>query len=231
VRVLAGLDALSYLSNGAVTITPDSVSITGNTGNPDANALISRLFSEKLGEAERFSINVTYQEQLDPVAGLPTPDECETEIAGLQVIRKISFEPGSDTVDAESRKTMDDIAELLKKCGPINLEIGGHTDSQGREIMNQQLSQSRAQAVLNGLRERRVLTSSYTAVGYGETQPIADNDTEEGREANRRIEFKLIRPEPIKETETTLESVEQGGTDQDAVQEPAQDEGTPDDQN
>lgn len=231
VRVLAGLDALAYLSNGAVTVTPDSVRVTGNTGNPDANALISRLFSEKLGEAERFDIDVTYQEKLDPVAGLPTPNECEAQIAEMQALRKISFEPGSDTVDAESRKTMDDISELLKRCGPIKLEIGGHTDSQGREVMNQQLSQARAQAVLNGLRTRRVLTSSFSAVGYGETQPIADNGTEEGREANRRIEFKLIRPEPIKETKTSLESLEQPAAEQGAEQDPAQDEGTPDDQN
>jgi OOP family OmpA-OmpF porin len=74
--------------------------------------------------------------------------------------------------------------------------------------MNQQLSQARAQSILNELRGRRIPTSSYTAVGYGETQPIADNDTEEGREENRRIEFRLIRPEPVASTETGLEALE-----------------------
>lgn len=74
--------------------------------------------------------------------------------------------------------------------------------------MNQQLSQARAQSILNELRGRRIPTSSYTAVGYGETQPIADNDTEEGREANRRIEFRLIRPEPVEASETGLEALE-----------------------
>ncbi|MDW3117574.1 MAG: hypothetical protein R8G60_07105 [Roseovarius pacificus] len=59
------------------------------------------------------------------------------------------------------------------------------------------------------MRKRRVLTSSFTAKGYGESQPIADNDTEEGREANRRIEFRLIRPKPVKEEQTTLESLEE----------------------
>lgn len=102
---------------------------------------------------------------------------------------------------------MDEIAELLQLCGDIPLVIGGHTDSQGREVMNQQLSQERAQAVVDALRQRRVLTASYEVRGYGEEQPIATNDTEEGREANRRIEFKLRRPEPVEETETTLESI------------------------
>jgi len=93
----------------------------------------------------------------------------------------------------------------------LRMEIAGHTDSQGRETMNEALSKSRALAVLNALRDRRVATSSFTAEGYGETKPIASNDTEEGREANRRIEITLVRPEPIAETETTLESEEQTG--------------------
>jgi OOP family OmpA-OmpF porin len=58
--------------------------------------------------------------------------------------------------------------------------------------MNLGLSQSRADAVLNGLLAREVLVSNLTAQGYGESQPIADNDTEEGRERNRRIEFRLL---------------------------------------
>ena len=241
VRVLTGLDALAHLSNGAVTITPENVKVMGNTGNPEANAEISRLLSEKLGEAQKFNIDVTYQKKLDPVAGLPTPDECIEEIKTIQAERKISFEPGSDTIDGASRQTVDAISEVLKKCGPIQLEIGGHTDSQGREVMNQQLSQARAQAVLNGLRARRVLTSSYTAVGHGETNPIADNKTEEGREENRRIEFKLIRPEPIPETKTTLESTEkpiddleqEGTSDPEVTNDPAagSDQGIPDDKN
>jgi OmpA-OmpF porin, OOP family len=76
------------------------------------------------------------------------------------------------------------------------MEIGGYTDSQGREEMNQALSQRRADSVLSALLARRVLTSNLTSFGYGEENPIADNDTEEGREANRRIEFRLIGVEP-----------------------------------
>ncbi|PIE15120.1 MAG: hypothetical protein CSA70_00545 [Rhodobacterales bacterium] len=229
VRVLAGLEALAKLSNGAVTVTPDLVDVHGNTGNPEANAEISRLLSEKLGETQRFAINVTYQKKLDPVLGLPTADECEAEIARIQQKSKISFEPGSDTLDEGSRKTLDEIATWLKRCGEIRMEIGGHTDSQGRESMNQSLSQARAQAVLNGLRERRVLTSTFTAKGYGEAEPIANNKTEAGREANRRIEFKVIRPKPVAEITTTLEGAEQTAPADDAGQNPAQDEGTPDD--
>lgn len=96
----------------------------------------------------------------------------------------------------------------------MRLEIQGHTDSQGREEMNQNLSQARAQSVLNELRARRVVTSTFAAKGYGESTPIADNGTEDGREANRRIEFKLIRPA------ATAESAEDSTGDEPAGEEP-----------
>ena len=229
-RVLAGLEALSRLSNGAVVVTPDTLSITGNTGNQNASSEIAGVLAEKLGESEEFEIDVTYQEKLDPLLGIPTPEECEAMIVEIIGDRKITFEPGSATLDAATRDIMDEIAELLQLCGDIPLVIAGHTDSQGREVMNQQLSQARAQAVLDALRQRRVLTASYEVIGYGEEQPIATNDTEEGREANRRIEFKLRRPEPVEETETTLESVEQSApTDETTEDEGAED--TTDEQN
>ncbi len=84
----------------------------------------------------------------------------------------------------------------------------GFTDSQGRDEMNLSLSQDRAESVLDALRMRRVPVAAFEAVGYGEANPIADNETEEGREANRRIEFSLIVPEGVEEP-TTLEGMEQ----------------------
>jgi OOP family OmpA-OmpF porin len=207
-RVLAGLEALSRLSNGAIIVTPDSLSVTGNTGHENAGSEIAGLLADKLGEAEEFEIDVTYQEKLDPLLGIPTPEECEAQIVQIIGDRKISFEPGSATLDASAKDILDDVAELLKLCGDIPLVIAGHTDSQGREVMNQQLSQERAQSVLNALRNRRVLTASYEVRGYGEAEPIASNDTEVGREANRRIEFKVRQPESVSDAETSLEETE-----------------------
>ncbi|QIE45792.1 OmpA family protein [Pseudohalocynthiibacter aestuariivivens] len=236
VRVLTGLEALAYLSNGAVVVEPEMLRVVGNTGHKTASAQIAGLLAEKLGEAEQFEIDVTYQEKLDPVASIPTPEECIALIAEQQVGRKLNFEPGSSTIDSNGADIVNDIAEILENCGEIQIEIGGYTDSQGREAMNQQLSQARANAVLDALRARRILTSSYSAVGHGEANPIADNDTEEGREANRRIEFRLIVPETTEETETGLEALEDAGqeetdADEDPADDPAAEEGTADEQN
>ncbi|MFD1195681.1 OmpA family protein [Seohaeicola saemankumensis] len=192
VRVLAGLEALSRLTSGQTTVLPDQLTVTGATGNDRASAQIAALLAQKLGEAADYTINVTYDEALDPVAALPTPQDCIRRINAILSTRKINFEPGSDTPDAAAAGIINDIADILKECGELKLEISGHTDSQGRAEMNQRLSEARALAVLNALRARRVLTSSITSVGYGMDQPIADNGSEEGREANRRIEFRLI---------------------------------------
>lgn len=206
-RVLAGLEGLGKLANGALTVTPNNINITGNTGNPNASTELASLFAGKVGEDAAFDVDVIYQKQLDPVLGLPTPEECEAEIAGIVAKGKINFEPGSATIDASALRTMDEIAAVLKRCDNLQLEIQGFTDSQGREEMNLALSQSRAESVLNELRARRVVTSSFKAVGYGEERPIADNSTEAGREANRRIEFRLVRPDPVSPSgETTLEN-------------------------
>jgi OOP family OmpA-OmpF porin len=107
---------------------------------------------------------------------------------------KIVFTPASAEIAPAARPVLDDLAKILVACPPMRLEIGGHTDAQGSEGGNQALSQARAEAVLLAMQGRRVDISGMTAVGYGESKPIADNETEAGREANRRIEFVLTGP-------------------------------------
>lgn len=208
-RVLASIDALSKLSNGSVVVEPDLVTIKGNTGIPTAQADITGLLIEKLGQSAEFDIDVTYVKELDPIAGLPTPEECVAQIGSVTKDRKILFDPGSASITVDTQPVADDIADILKKCSNLRIQIAGYTDSQGGEDMNQQLSQQRATAVLDALRVRRVPVNTFEAVGYGEADPIATNDTEDGREANRRIEFKLIVPEATAEEPTTLEAVEE----------------------
>jgi OOP family OmpA-OmpF porin len=200
-RVLASLEALAHLSSGSIVTQPDVVEIRGLTGNPDAKAEISRILSEKLGASEDYRIAVTYQETLDKLADIPTPQECVYQINQVLDVQKIVFTPSSADIDDIARASIDNIAEIMKSCLDVPMEIGGHTDSQGREVMNQTLSQARASSVVNALLARRVLTTNLTAVGYGESQPIADNKTDDGREANRRIEFKLIEPPEVSPTE------------------------------
>ncbi|WP_347312160.1 OmpA family protein [Defluviimonas sp. SAOS-178_SWC] len=195
IRVLAALEALGELDNGAVQVRPEIIRITGITGSTSASDTVARLLSDRLGEGANYELNIRYDETLDPLLGLPTDEECAGEINAILAAHKINFEPGSAQITADGRDTLDKIAERMKDCADFPMEVGGHTDSQGREEMNLALSTERAQAVIAALMNRRVLTGNLTAEGYGETVPIADNDTEEGREANRRIEFRLVKPQ------------------------------------
>lgn len=196
VRVLAGIEAMSYLVEGNLRVLPDTLSLSGRTGDPDAQATISRLLIERLGQDAAFELEITYDEALDPIAALPTAEECVAQIGTVTARTKITFDPGSDTISGAGMGAIDEIAEILRACAELRLRIAGYTDSQGRDESNLALSQSRAEAVLTALRARRVPVGAFEAVGFGEADPIADNATEAGREANRRIEFSLIGEAP-----------------------------------
>ncbi|MEJ6392798.1 OmpA family protein [Gymnodinialimonas sp. 2305UL16-5] len=192
VRVMAGLTALADLHEGELTVEPGILRLSGRTGDTEMVSQLTRLLSEELGQGADFQLDVTYDEALDPVASLPTPDQCVERIRAIQEETKIAFDPGSTEINDAAGEILDQIAEVLPDCLHVRMEIGGHTDSQGRESMNLNLSQARADAVLNGLLARGILVSNLTAQGYGESQPIASNETEVGREQNRRIAFRLL---------------------------------------
>ena len=192
VRVMSGLTALSVLHEGVLTVEPDTLRLSGRTGDAEIVSQLTRQLSEDLGPGSNFELDVLYDEALDPVASQPTPAQCEERIRDIQDETKITFDPGSTEINGTAGEVLDRIAEILPDCLHVRMEIGGHTDAQGGEGMNLNLSQSRAEAVLNGVLARGVLVTNLTAQGYGESQPIADNDTEEGREQNRRIAFRLL---------------------------------------
>jgi OmpA-OmpF porin, OOP family len=191
VRVLAGLKALAQVEHGKLLVRADLVEVTGVTGSTATRGKITQILSAELGQGQTFKVNVRYDEALDPLAALPTPEECAADVNAVIARTKITFTPSSAEIATTARPVLDELASILSNCPPMQMEIGGHTDAQGSEGGNQALSQARAEAVLLALQGRRVDVSGMTAVGYGETKPIADNDSEEGREANRRIEFVL----------------------------------------
>lgn len=195
VRVFAGLEALSQLHAGRVTVRAETLDIAGVTGDQDARGRVAQVLSDRLGQGAEFTVEVRYEEALDPVASLPTADECLADLNKVQATRKITFAPGSAEIDTDARGVIEALAEVLRDCPPLRMEVAGHTDSQGSEGGNRALSQARAEAVLIALQGRRLPVEGFSARGYGEERPISDNSTEDGREANRRIEFTLL-PQP-----------------------------------
>lgn len=192
VRVLAGLGSLAQLGNGSLLVQEDRLVVRGVTGHQGARQEISRLLSEQLGQGAVFTVDVRYDERLDPTLGLPGPQECVRFANEVLDKGKISFAPGAAEIAADARDSLIKLAEILADCGGYPIEIGGHTDSQGRAETNLALSQQRAEAVLRELDALDVPVEAMVARGYGQAEPIADNGTEAGREANRRIAFRLL---------------------------------------
>lgn len=101
----------------------------------------------------------------------------------------VTFETGKATISPDSAKLLDDAASALKAAAELKVEVGGHTDNVGGAEANMKLSQERAQAVMAALVKRGIAAGRMTAKGYGQTVPVADNRTEDGRAKNRRVEL------------------------------------------
>lgn len=129
-----------------------------------------------------------------------TATEIELLDTGMITTSQIVFKSGSAELDLADTHILDEIGQTLVPWPALQMEIGGHTDSQGSETFNQALSEQRAQAVLDYLSANfpEIAAGQYTVKGYGEAQPVADNDTAEGRALNRRVEFKVLNTETLK---------------------------------
>jgi outer membrane protein OmpA-like peptidoglycan-associated protein len=101
----------------------------------------------------------------------------------------LNFDTNSANLQASSASQLDQIAAMLKGAATLNVEIAGHTDNVGDAAANQKLSEARAAAVVAALSSRGIPAARLTAKGYGATQPVADNRTDDGRAKNRRVEL------------------------------------------
>ncbi|MDB5967973.1 MAG: OmpA family protein [Hydrocarboniphaga sp.] len=139
----------------------------------------------------------------------PPPPPCQTPEAGQKVdlsgcatgdtlvLHGVNFEFDKATLTPDAKAILDPVADALVAAPDIHVEIGGHTDAKGSDEYNRRLSQQRAQSVAQYLASRGVAASRMTAQGHGETQPVADNATEDGRELNRRVELKITESKAL----------------------------------
>lgn len=115
------------------------------------------------------------------------PDGCELRVA--IDLRGVEFDFDKSTLRPESRQTLDEATEVLRQYPDIRVEVAGHTDSIGSDEYNQGLSERRSKAVYDYLVGNGIDAGRLNSQGYGESRPIADNATREGRQRNRRVEL------------------------------------------
>jgi OOP family OmpA-OmpF porin len=126
---------------------------------------------------------------------IDTPKQFQNVIA--KAYDNLTFKTGSAEITQASFTFLDDIANYMKSNPSYELYIVGHTDSQGDEAYNQKLSEDRANAVKTYLNKKGVGEVVLFAEGKGESEPIADNNTPEGREKNRRVVFSVVKLEEV----------------------------------
>ncbi len=228
------LDALALLDTGSIRAQGDEVRITGTGAGEDLEArLLSTLDGRLMSDPEIVVEVEGYAPPVEAPAETPieieTPSvsaaECDTAVARVQADQRIEFAPGSATLDIGSAGPLDAIASVLATCPGTQVFIDAFTDSSGGEDGNMRISQARADSVLDALLARGVFLDRMQAEGFGEVNPIATNETAEGRELNRRIEFRVVDPagqEQDGTPETDDESVDQTEDEGEA------DTGTPD---
>ena len=139
--------------------------------------------------SENFSIEKDYS-QLNPyLKNIPLR---RPEIGETFVLRNVFFDFDKSILKNESHIELDKLVAYLSSNQNLKIEIGGHTDNQGNDDYNMNLSLQRAKSVYNYLISKGISADRMSYKGYGETKPIATNDTEEGRQLNRRTEFKVV---------------------------------------
>jgi OOP family OmpA-OmpF porin len=183
--VVPALGALSRLSTGTLVVTDREVKLSGDAFYDTAPAQIRSNLARDFSQGWQLKADISVKPAAAPVDATVC-QQLFSELLGKGTIR---FESGRSTLDPDSAGLLDRLIETALRCPTVNIEIAGHTDAAGENTANQALSEKRAQAVVEYLGRAGLPASRFTPVGYGSTQPVATNDSDEGKAQNRRIEF------------------------------------------
>lgn len=147
---------------------------------------------------------ITVQQDFEPMQiraerGAPPPPRVVLTPSSIQIMDKVQFELGSDKLLEISFPLLDEVARVFAENEQIEVvQIEGHTDSTGGAARNRELSKLRAESVRQYLIGKGIAKGRMVAKGFGPDRPLMANDTPEGREANRRVEFNIIKQGPKK---------------------------------
>ena len=182
---IQALGALSRVSTGSLSLSDKDVKLSGDALFEAAAQQIRDGLSGELPQGWKFDPDVSVK----PSASSVDPTVCQQLFSELLGKTRIRFESGRATIDQDSRGLLDRLIATALRCPSANIEVAGHTDSDGDNAANTALSEKRAQAVADYLVLAGLPKARLKAVGYGSTQPVAANDNDEGKAKNRRIDF------------------------------------------
>lgn len=202
---LLGEDLVSVASTTPISVSVDDFNLLEGLGKLQDAANVTIIPSATISFDFVFARNSTTAAVVPAPSAAQNPQSVALEVEGdfdreackgrfeiLSRTGNIYFPSGSARHDAKSEPLLNSLAGIIARCPNMVIEVGGHTDSLGSNATNQRLSDRRAEAVKNYLISRDVGPDLLVSKGYGETNPLETNDTQKGRWANRRIEFKVL---------------------------------------
>jgi outer membrane protein OmpA-like peptidoglycan-associated protein len=198
-QILIGCNATNTTKGGAIGAGVGGA-IGGAIGHRSDNTVVGAIIGATVGGAAGALIG----RQMDKQA-----EELKRDLEGAQVERVgegilITFKSGlvfdhdSYALREETKTNLTDLAETLKKYDDTNILIEGHTDNTGEDAYNQKLSENRADAVENFLVQQGIKNGRVTTKGYGESQPLDNNESEASKQKNRRVEVAIYANKEMK---------------------------------
>ena len=195
-----GCSSWSKSQQGAAIGTAAGAAVGAIIGKQAGNTAVGAIIGAVVGGAAGAYIGNYMDKQAE---------EIERDLEGATVERigegiKITFDSGilfdvdKAALRPEAQTNLDKLAVILNKYEDTDILIEGHTDATGTEEYNLELSRKRSQSVGNHLTGQQIIATRFTMMGYGESQPIADNETAGGRQTNRRVEIAIMANDKLK---------------------------------
>lgn len=198
--LMMGCGASSAVKGGAIGAGAGAV-IGGIIGKQAGNTAVGAIIGAAVGGTAGALIGHYMDKQAEEIQNDIKGAKVERVGEGIKITfdSGILFESGKSNLQPVAKANIDKLSVILNKYKDTNILIEGHTDSDGTEEFNQKLSESRANSVANDAKGQGVVGSRITTVGYGETQPVASNDTAEGKKLNRRVEIAIFANDELKD--------------------------------
>jgi len=199
--ILAGCKSMNKTQKGAVIGTAGGGAVGAVIGKAAGNTALGAIIGATVGGVTGAVIGHKMDKQAKEIENKVPGAKVERVGEGINVefSEKILFGFDRSDLNASASTNLDKLATILKEYPDTDIEIQGHTDSKGSDDYNMKLSERRASSVATYLRGRGIASGRIKIKGYGETAPVASNETESGRAENRRVNFLITANEKMKE--------------------------------
>ncbi len=198
---IAGCSTATRSQKGAVIGAAGGGAVGAVIGKAAGNTAMGAIIGATVGGVSGAVIGRKMDKQAEEMQKVLGDAEVRREGEGIVINfkEKVLFSFNSADLGANAQGNLDKLVNVLNKYPDTNIEVIGHTDAVGADAYNQTLSERRAGAVTSYLRSHDIASSRLTTKGMGKTDPIATNDTDDGRAQNRRVEFVITANEKMKE--------------------------------